>query len=613
MCGLSAIISLNNVPPDNERLLAMNSLIKHRGPDGEGVFIDEKVALGHRRLAILDLRPEGDQPMHWNDRYIIVFNGEIYNYIEVGEELTSLGYSFNTTCDTEVILAAYDCWGEACVEKFNGMWAFVLYDLEKQTLFCSRDRLGIKPLYFRLSNDHIALGSEIKQLIDTKPAVNKKILLEFLATGAVNHGDETFFVGVQALSPAHNMTIDIKSGQHQITRYYRISAKQDSNVDEASAMDHWMAEFERSIQYRMRADVRVGTCLSGGLDSSSVAAIAAKRLNTLTGNEKLSAITAVASEKQFDESEFAKAVAEHCGLNWIPVEPTLDEFKKNIEEVIYTQEEPFPGPSIFMQYLVMQAAKENGCKVMLDGQGGDETLLGYEKYYPSVYKDIFKKQGLKELLRAIRGTLKNNQNMSLLWIAKYSITNRFPKFRLWRYKRNSLFIKPHLLKEVTADFLTKTNEFQDDLFELQRYELETSNLPALLRYEDRNSMRHSIEARLPFCDYQTLETSIGIPNRLKSNQGWTKYVLRVAMKDLLPSSVLWRKNKLGFNAPENSWILGCQEHIDKTIMSSNILDAICDKTKLERSLDNMNLRQKWRIFNVAVWESVYHCHLSENE
>ena len=612
MCGLSAIISLNETLPDITKLRNMNDLIQHRGPDGEGIYEAGKVALGHRRLAIVDLRPDGDQPMFWKEQYVIVYNGEIYNYIEVGDELTRQGYTFDTRTDTEVILAAYDHWGSACVEKFNGMWAFVILDISKNEVFCSRDRLGIKPLYYRVDQEHLYIGSEIKQLLSASPIVNQNVLLEFLLSGATDQSDDTFFSEIRALGPAHNLIVDVSKGCFQTYRYYRIPEETACDLEDNDSIVEWSAEFERSIQYRMRADVRVGTCLSGGLDSSSVAAMAAKTSISLPNCEKLTAVTAVSSEQQFDESKFAKMVVDRWGLNWVTVEPSLQEFKKNIKEVVYTQEEPFGSPSIFMQYFVMKAAKEEGCKVMLDGQGGDETLLGYENYYPLVYLSILKRFGIIELIKSMVDTCKNNSNMSAIWIAKYAVANRFPRFRLWRYKRNARFIKKHLLNDVKAEFLFKTNEFQGDIFSMQRYELESSNLPALLRYEDRNSMRHSVEARLPFCDYQTMETSLKIPDHLKVRNGWTKYILRRAMKEMLPESVLWRKNKLGFNAPEATWIQGCQPVIDETILSSDLLQKICNRDRLKRDLGSMTLKQKWRLFNVAVWGDLYNCQLSES-
>lgn len=597
MCGISGIISKKNIAIGQDEIKLINDLISHRGPDDEGFYMGINFAFGHRRLSILDLSKDGHQPMELKG-FCISYNGEIYNYLELKQELEANGYSFKTKTDTEVILASYDFWGQECVSKFNGMWAFALYDKAKNIIFCSRDRFGVKPFYFTQNDDKFVFGSEIKQLlVFTKPVANQKILLDFLVTGFLEHTNETFFKDIFKLDSSSNLVYDLNTQSYEIYKYYEIKTSEKlANLDEIKSINEYEKELKRAIELRLRSDVRVGTCLSGGLDSSSVASIAASLYD---GSEKFKAIHAKSIEKATDESEFAKIVAKEANLDLNIVKPDSDEFKKYIDEVVYTQEEPFGGPSIFMQYFVMQKAKEIDCKVMLDGQGGDETLLGYERYYPAVYVDIFKKNGLLKAYEAMRESAKNNANLGFKKILFYTIGSLFAKLRIKGYKQIASFIKTNnnfsFLKTISKHYLSVTN--------LQKYEITTSNLPQLLRYEDKNSMRHSIETRLPFLDYKTLETALSINSNFKIKNGWSKYILRKIIDKSLPKSVVWRKNKLGFNAPDNIWLKSIDMKAE--IEKSSILNEICNKDELSLKFDKLNKKLKWRLYNVALWQRIY--------
>jgi asparagine synthase (glutamine-hydrolysing) len=277
-------------------------------------------------------------------------------------------------------------------------------------------------------------------------------------------------------------------------------------------------------------------------------------------------------------------------------------FRNSIEEVVYTQEEPFGSPSVFMQYFVMNKAKELGCKVMLDGQGGDETLLGYEKYYPAVYLDIYRKHGLLDVVKEIAQSHKNNSKMRLPWIIKYTIGSLFAELRKIAHKRASIFLKPYV---NNFDFFNRLAKSYLDINELQKYEIYYTNLPILLRYEDRNSMRHSVETRLPFLDYKALEAGLSVNIRYKIADGWTKYILRKLAQNFLPEKIVWRKNKLGFNAPDEIWMDSIATTIKNEVQSSKVLDHLCDMKKLSKKFDKMDYRLKWRLYNIAVWERVY--------
>lgn len=597
MCGISGIISLNKSKVSEFNIKQINNLISHRGPDSEGFYFGKNFAFGHRRLSILDLSKEGHQPMHFKNRYTVTYNGEIYNYIEIRKELIKLGYEFKSQTDTEVILASYDQWGEKCVDRFNGMWSFAIYDAKKEIIFCSRDRFGIKPFYYTQIDDKFIFGSEIKQLIyfQEEHFVNKKILIDYLINNIEDHTNETFFVGINKLEQSHNLIFDLKSYQYKIKKYYELTPKNISTEKE------YQSELLKAIKQRLRSDVKVGTCLSGGLDSSSIASIASK---FSAPNEKFNAIHAKSLDKISDESSFAKLSADYCNLNLTIIEPNSEEFINKINEVIYTQEEPFGGPSIFMQYFVMQEAKKAGLKVMLDGQGGDETLLGYNRHYPSVFYSTLTKEGIVKAYKALRDSSKQNTNMNFKNIFKYTLGTFIPSVRLKLNIKAANFIKKEQLKHSNFSYLKEFAKASKNVFEMQKIELMKTSLPALLKYEDKNSMKNSIEARVPFIDYKVVEKALNLPNKSKIKEGWSKYVLRDLAKKYLPEDIVWRKDKLGFESPDKSWLSANKNEMKKTISSSTIIAEIC-KSDLPEKYDFLPLRKQWQLYNIAKWEEIF--------
>jgi len=610
MCGISGIINIDFQEVKKSEIKKITDLIRHRGPNDKGYFLKNNFAFGFRRLSILDLSIDGHQPMHYLDRYTIIFNGEIYNYIELKNELLKNNYEFKSGTDTEVILASYDFWGKKCVEKFNGMWAFAIHDKVKNEIFLSRDRFGIKPLYYSKIGNKFVFGSEIKQIIEfqEKVLVNKKVLIDFIVTSFEEHTEETFFQDVKKLKQSHNLTYDLKTNNYSISKYYSISHHREiEKLSERESIDKFHSELKRSIDYRLRSDVTVGSCLSGGLDSSTVASIASSRYMKESSNKKFTAIHAKSTEKDSDESYYASKVSEISNLDLIIVKPSIEDFKSHIDEVAYTQEEPFGGPSIFMQYFVMKKAKEIGCTVMLDGQGGDEILLGYEKYYPSAYLNIFQRKGFLTMLKTIRESNKNNSRMTIYWIAKFFIGSLFSSLRKIVYKRKANFMKPH---SNDFNFLDKLASSYLNIFSLQEKEIMSTNLPCLLKFEDKNSMRNSIEARLPFLDYKVLETALSIDIDYKIKEGWTKYVLRKIISKKMPSEIAWRKNKLGFNAPESTWIDSLSFDIKTVIKNSQILNEICHVDKILKNIKSYDNRLKWRLYSIAIWEKVYNVKIS---
>lgn len=592
MCGISGLIYINNTYYNKEEIKQINDLIKHRGPDAEGFYYGNNFAFGHRRLSIIDLSNESNQPMVKNN-LVVTYNGEIYNYIEIKEELQKKGYAFNTKSDTEVILAAYKHWGKNCVEHFNGMWSFAIYDKEKNIIFCSRDRFGVKPFYYAHIDNRFVFGSEIKQIIYffKQRKANYKIINDFLFSGYEEHTHETFFEGVFKLQGGHNLIYNLSNNEYCIEKYYDLPDKEEY-FNENSAIDEYEKEFNRSIKYRLRADVPIGTCLSGGMDSSSVAATASD-INKHITEEKFKAIHAQSSEIATDESYYAIKVAEAKKLDLSIIKPSTEDFKSIIDEVVYTQEEPFLSPSIFMQYFVMKKAKEIGVKIMLDGQGGDETLLGYEPYYTLLFNNF----NIFSILKIIYD-IKKNSNTSLKNIAKYIFTYKLFPLRFLRLSfindKQSLPNNFLWLKKFTRAIVSSVK--------LQSLEILHTNLPMLLRYEDKNSMRHSIETRLPFLDYKLVELALKISHKIKLKNGITKYVLRKAMEKTLPNEIIWRKSKLGFNAPDNTWINSIKNYMIETISKSELINNIYQK---QINLCNMHYQQLWRLFSVAKWEEIY--------
>lgn len=598
MCGISGIVNKNSAKIEVDQIQKMNDLIAHRGPDADGFYFYENLAFGHRRLSILDLSELGAQPMHFQNDYTISYNGEVYNYIEIRETLKANNYTFRSNSDTEVILAAYDFWGENCVNYFNGMWSFAIHDKKKNIIFCSRDRFGIKPFYFYENQSQFYFASEIKQILTfvNDIVVNKQVALDYLISGIEECNEETFFIGIQKLLGGHNLTFNLEKLTYKISKYYDLAIDDSiKKLNFDSSLSLYQNELQRSIQYRLRSDVKVGTCLSGGLDSSSIAALASKKYEN---SDKFIAIHASSTEKKTNETFFAELVSENCNLNLQTIEPSSDDFIRNVEKIIEIQEEPFGSPSIVMQYFVFKKAREMNCIVMLDGQGGDETLLGYERYYPALLKSL---KGVEKIKASIKSS--KNSKLSLIQAIKFQYYFTNYKLRLKLLKKRNAFFKSEVLSEYNSEILKKLADAYADISNLQKLEIESTQLPHLLRYEDKNSMANSIESRLPFLDYKLVETALSLNYKHKIYEGWTKYILRRIVDPFLPKEVVWRKNKLGFNAPEKSWIDDFQNQMMTSIQNSQALKEFLDFSKFDFS--KLDLRTKWRLYNFAKWEHIF--------
>ncbi|MGQ9648458.1 MAG: asparagine synthase (glutamine-hydrolyzing), partial [Thermodesulfobacteriota bacterium] len=512
------------------------------------------LALSNRRLAIIDLSPAGHQPMSNEDGTIwIVHNGEVYNFLELRDELKSLGHCFVSNTDTEVILHAYEEWGPDCLNKFNGMWAFCIWDSKNKKLFCARDRFGIKSFYYYLDGNLFAFASEIKPLlmlgISREP--NDALVYDFLRWGILDHTDETFFKGIKKLSPSHYLSLDLK-GSLKIGRYWdlKVSNEVDSKYDDEKYAEELLELFIDAVRLRLRSDVLIGSCLSGGLDSSSIVCVT----NTLmfpNGNSSASdrqkTFSSCFENKRFDEREYIEEVIRKTQAEKNYIFPTPEGFLEELDELLSHQEEPFGGTSVYAQWLVMKKARDKGVIVMLDGQGGDEQLCGYRKFYIFYLLELAKKRKYARLVSEFARFFFSIDVLKTLNLRK--------GLRYFELGNKVLGVSALLNDDFKKEFAERQSKFgyRGDLGQRIKEDLFQFSLPVLLRYEDKNSMAHSVEARLPFLDYRLVEMIASLPLSMKMKDGWTKYVLRQAMSGILPEKIRQRRSKLGFVTPEDVW------------------------------------------------------------
>jgi len=538
----------------------MTDAIAHRGPDGEGFRINasNNVGFGHRRLAILDLSDAGQQPMHYLDRYSITYNGELYNYIELKEALQQKGYSFRTQTDTEVLLAAYDCWKEQCLQQFDGMFAFAIWDEQEQTIFTARDRFGEKPFYYFFDGEQFLFGSEMKALwaANAPKTINQTMLLNYLGLGWVKNPvdlSQTFYENIRCLPQAHYLKLNMRDGHNEIVQYWDLDKETISSQTEAEAVEQFQHLLRTSVKRRLRSDVEVGTSLSGGLDSSSIAAMIKQLQST---NHQLQTFTASFPGFEKDETAYAKEVANYLQLQQLFVTPTAETLLTDIEQLIFHQEEPFQSSSIYAQYKVYQLAKLHGIKVILDGQGADETLAGYHKYIHWFLQEKIRESSV--VSRELKAFADHDINVDWSW--KNKLAARFPEIAAVQLEskanaalKNNPFINPAFLKahyNKKTIFKPVVNKLNDLLY----FNTMQFGLEELLRYADRNSMAHGVEVRLPFLSHELVQFVFSLPSQYKLQKGFTKYLLRQSMQQHLPSTIVYRTDKIGYEPPQQQWM-----------------------------------------------------------
>ena len=606
MCGISGIINLSGKEVDQNQLKIMNDLVAHRGPDGEGFYVDSIIGFGHRRLSIIDLTAQGNQPMHYMDNLTITYNGEIYNYIEIKEELSNVGYVFNSKTDTEVVLAAYDYWGEECVQYFNGMWSFAIYDKKSEKVFMSRDRFGIKPFYFKRTSSQFLFGSEIKQLLNNeKNKGNESIILDYLILGYEEHTSDSFFDGVNKLPAGHNMIYSTKDNTFQTKPYYTLDEKDlDPLHSIEDAVNEYKSTFLSSIELRLRSDVKVGSSLSGGLDSSSIVTLASKEYFLQTKqNFNAYHINYIENQKK-SELSFVKELNEVLPLNLCVINVDDDDIVDKIDQVIKVQEEPFGGPSVILQNILMEKVKEENCPVLLDGQGGDETLLGYERYYVEIFWSLPFFSKFSFFFEVVR-----KSKLNTLSFAKYIIYFKIKWIRKQRVIRQNKGLYND--KTITSWKKSLNNKIKvfSSVFELQKNELFSLQLPHLLKYEDKNAMSYSIETRVPFVDHRNVETALSIDSELKIKNGWSKYILRKIMDKIMPDSLVWRKDKIGFELDEDHFFKTIEKEFFELLIESEIAKKLLNKNQNADSLSRLSTRHKWRLYNLIKWEKEFNVYL----
>ncbi len=564
MCGINGIWYNSTSNPGVTVIQKMNQTLIHRGPDGEGTaeLDNGKLFLGHRRLAIIDLTDAGKQPMSYMGKYTITYNGEIYNYIELRDDLQARGYRFQTATDTEVIMAAYDCWGVDCLSRFDGMFAFAIYNEEKHELFCARDRFGEKPFHYCQSDDFFAFSSEIKALWATGIQRSVDTYSMFLFLNMDLHEDpndksRTFFQKIKRLKPAHFLIV---KGDQSVREYCYWSPDKISEITNLSfqeACKQFRKRFEQSVMRRMRSDVPFGTSLSGGLDSSAVALV----MNRICSSDvEQKCFSARFNDSELDEGFFMKKVIENTDIQHLETYPDSNALISQIEKLMYHQEEPFGSASIFAQWEVFRLARNNQVIVLLDGQGADEVFAGYTHFFEPYLRQVFRQRGYRQAKQEYQTIKENNvitHDLELGWrfIAKSLFSNVYTDLHTLKRHLSGVSASREVHPELYNAYKNHMSPFKffERLNDALAYYTTVSGLDKLLRFADRNSMAHSVEVRLPFLDHTLVEFAFSLPAHYKIHNGWTKALIRYGLADILPPEITWRKNKLGFQPPQKEW------------------------------------------------------------
>lgn len=606
MCGIAGFIDPKITSLEERHKLIDRMLEKqhHRGPDNRGEWHHEALTLGHNRLSIIDLSEAGHQPFHYGP-YHITFNGEIYNYRELKIELETLGLTFSTSSDTEVICAAYQAWGEECVKRFMGMWAFALWDEKNQKLFCSRDRFGIKPFLYQQEGAQFYFASEYKTLKESplfKGEWNHNQFYRFLQLGWLTYEDETFYQHIKALPEAHNLVY--QNGQLHTYRYWDLSLEQQK-IDFQEATEEWRRLFTRSIEQHMRADTPVGACLSGGLDSSAICS----KVGLDYADTAFKTFTIYYEGKgKVDERPWAQMVTDRFSqLDPYTYSPKEDELLSEFERFFEQFDVPPAGSSPLSQYFVMRLAKSHGMKVLLDGQGADEYLAGYDhSFYRLAAGQLLAGNplGFFKELQGFQSLRPKSIAKQFGNYAKSALAAIRSENELYRLEFTSFY--PYLGAETPAGpYLhqpsggSRLNQF---LYQLTM----RSSLPSLLHNEDRNSMAFSIESRVPFLDHRLVEFSFSLPDQHKLHLGWSKRVLREAMRGTMPESIIDRKDKKGFVTPgESQWLRGPFAYMLDEVLAADWpflkKDKVKEVVESYRAGSDKNARLVWRLAMLNKW------------
>jgi asparagine synthase (glutamine-hydrolysing) len=633
MCGIAGIVTLGELEPSV--LARMSSAIEHRGPDGEGFLLTDLgaplqmtrapasapprrpiVGFAHRRLSIIDLSSGNDQPfVDETGDLAIAFNGEIYNYLELRGELESLGHRFRTSGDTEVALLAYAQWGVECVERFVGMWAIAICDRARRRLVLTRDRFGIKPLYVAHDSRQIVFASEIKGLLASGLVVaapDEETISRYLVAGRADDRAETFYAGIRQLPAASTAVISLDGGGlgYRPQHYWSLPEATDNTVAPEDAVSPVRDAFEAALRLHLRSDVPVGTCLSGGIDSSGIVCVG-EHLRPVAGPTYThKCFGYLPPERELSERTFMEAVASSCGAELMFAEPTEPEFHESLAEVVGAQDEPFGSASVAAQWFVFRAAAASGVKVMLDGQGADEVFGGYHHYLRLIAQRLLIDRRPRGFIRLARAATESvGEAPYPAWLALAALMPR----RLLRSARDTILARAGPSAPASARMRRLAAESRpagelDGAPEaILRADVESANLPVLLRYEDRNSMAHSIEARVPYLDHRLVELAFTLPLSVRMRGAQPKWVLRAALGDLLPAAVLERRDKIGFRAsPSATWSIARSLWPDPSSLGRGRTADWLDAPRVLRLLELAEPKIEdefalWRAVNLTLW------------
>lgn len=564
MCGFVACVRLHGGKADAQQVRCMTDTIRHRGPDDAGYFLAGPVGMGFRRLSILDLTPAGHQPMTSADgRVTIVFNGEIYNFIELRRELESLGHRFHSSGDTEVLLHAYLQWGRDCVAHLNGMWAFVIHDAREHKLFGSRDRFGIKPLYRYQGADCVLFASEIKAIRASgayRSETNWRVAADFLLRGRLDMTTESFYKGIHQVGAGCAFELGL-DGEYREWRYWSLEGISPLETDDPA--EEYAELFEDVVRLHMRSDVPVGVHLSGGLDSTSIICASARIRSATGATDPLMAFCFMAGE--YDESAYINATLAQTGATLVPLETDALKLWNDLPRVLWFQDEPVHSMTAAVGFQLMELTASRGLKVVLNGQGADETAAGYPSYFINYWHSMLRAGRLLDAWSEIADHCKSHGRTAgqvfvrQLQFLVRTILARAPVYRSLSRLRaeNRLRNHPWIVQDLAEHVAPAPDAAKDyRLWPVLAKAVYEDPLPIYLRIEDRNASAHSIEARVPFLDYRLVELLFRMPDNWRMRGPWNKYIQREAMRGRIPEVVRSRVDKMGFPTPAQQWFAG---------------------------------------------------------
>lgn len=616
----------------------MANVQRHRGPDCEGFVLLSLDPHGSaafsrnaplpaaprpvggfafRRLAILDLTDAAAQPMSNDDGSVwLVFNGEVYNYVELRAELEALGCRFRSTGDTEVVLRAYETWGVECFSRFNGMWGIGLWDARQGALILCRDRFGVKPLHYHFDGTHLVFASEIKAVLEAPwvPRVPDNLAIaDYLVHRRVNCTDHTFFRGIWSLPAGHFLRLEpgLASAQPRVAKWWEIRDHLEQPPDdEGACIEKFRELFRSAVRMRLRSDVPVGTALSGGLDSSSVVCTARPFLRA--GNQN--AFSACYEGFELDEKRYIDLVAEHTGVKSHVTRPTAESLLSDLDQFVWHQEEPVRTTSMYAQFKVFELARREGTPVMLDGQGADEMLAGYPYFFPVHLAGLLATAQLGAWWHEAAAYARNHRrSLPYAWLSTLAgfVSHRRMIRLAGRFSREDevSWVSPSLRRIAVAIGADRQPVFRGRLNERLYEVFAWDGLPALLRYEDRNAMAHSVESRLPFMDWRLVVFLFSLPAPFKIRDGTTKWILRQAMAGTVPAAILARHDKIGFATPERAWIRSASTGQVADLIERAIASDLgwWDPRRLSRLWNGFREGQTssvgsiWRVANLVLW------------